>query len=185
MHRLRTRAGAAGGGACCQGLCSHLGVRTATATDPTDVSSSRADASTSTLAPHRTGGNTFFLWHHLRASGLADLVQRRVLHEGALYVGASAGSIVAGRSIEPALWKGWDDPAAAGPDTDWEESGAYDAMSLAPSVSFFPHYSDEWAALCSSRSAELDHKCVLLTDDGNEAFVMGDEPESAPAADPS
>jgi len=162
-----------------------LGVRTAAATDPTDVSSSRADASTSTLAPHRTGGNTFFLWHHLRASGLADLVQRRVLHEGALYVGASAGSIVAGRSIEPALWKGWDDPAAAGPDTDWEESGAYDAMSLAPSVSFFPHYSDEWAALCSSRSAELDHKCVLLTDDGNEAFVMGDEPESAPAADPS
>jgi peptidase E len=38
---------------------------------------------------------------------------------GCLYVGASAGAIVAGRSIETALWKGWDDPSVAGEDFEW------------------------------------------------------------------
>ena len=38
---------------------------------------------------------------------------------GCLYVGASAGAIVAGKSIETALWKGWDDPGVAGDDFIW------------------------------------------------------------------
>ena len=46
------------------------------------------------------GGNTFYLLHHMRRSGLDSLVRRRV-EQGALYVGCSAGSIVAGRSIVP------------------------------------------------------------------------------------
>merc|ERR1719291_567719 len=54
------------------------------------------------------GGNTFFLWHHMRRSGFDKLVKRRV-EAGALYVGCSAGSIVAGQSISTAFWKGWDD----------------------------------------------------------------------------
>ena len=40
-------------------------------------------------------------------------------HTGCLYIGASAGAIVAGKSIETALWKGWDDPAVAGDDFEW------------------------------------------------------------------
>ena len=38
---------------------------------------------------------------------------------GGLYVGASAGAIVAGRSIRTAEWKGWDDPSIAGDDYEW------------------------------------------------------------------
>ena len=34
-------------------------------------------------------------------------------------MGASAGAIVAGKSIETALWKGWDDPGVAGDDFIW------------------------------------------------------------------
>jgi hypothetical protein len=52
------------------------------------------------------GGNTFFLAHHMRASGAACAIRRRVLEDGVLYVGCSAGSIVAGCSIRPAFWKG-------------------------------------------------------------------------------
>lgn len=51
------------------------------------------------------GGNTFYLLHHMRRSGLDALVRRRV-HDGAVYVGMSAGSIVAGRSVATAFWKG-------------------------------------------------------------------------------
>ena len=40
------------------------------------------------------GGNTFFLWHHMRRAGVDELVRRRV-QEGVVYVGQSAGSIVA------------------------------------------------------------------------------------------
>ena len=76
------------------------------------------------------GGNTFFLWHHMRRSGVAQVIARRVEHDGLLYAGCSAGAIVAGRSIEIAHWKGWDDPNAA--DEDWDAPGAHEAMGLVP-----------------------------------------------------
>lgn len=53
-----------------------------------------------------TGGNTFFLMHHLRNSGLDAIIRER-LEAGAVYVGCSAGSIVAGASMQTAFWKGW------------------------------------------------------------------------------
>lgn len=117
------------------------------------------------------GGNTFYLWHHMRQSGLDALVRRRVA-EGALYVGASAGSIVAGQSISTALWKGWDDPSAAGPAADWSQPHSYRALGLVPE-SFFPHYEEEtWGALVRSRRHELGHSLVTLMEhDG--AYVRG------------
>ena len=38
-----------------------------------------------------TGGNTFFLWHHMRQSGITEMIRARI-NEGALYVGCSAGA---------------------------------------------------------------------------------------------
>jgi peptidase E len=82
-------------------------------------------------------GNTFNLMHHLRASGAwtlslnllpaahpylrphalpaflaapspgADTLVIAAVAQGALYCGSSAGSTVAGRTVQPALWKGW------------------------------------------------------------------------------
>ena len=40
------------------------------------------------------------------------------VHEGAVYVGQSAGAVVAGATIRTAFWKGWDDPNAAPQDAD-------------------------------------------------------------------
>ena len=45
-----------------------------------------------------TGGNTFYLWHHMRASGLDQMVKDRLTQPGAFYFGQAAGSSVAGRS---------------------------------------------------------------------------------------
>lgn len=65
------------------------------------------------------GGNTFWLAHHMRRTGFRDALQAacstNVLPDGRkgvfqgkdpLYIGISAGAIVAGKSIAPALWKG-------------------------------------------------------------------------------
>ena len=122
-----------------------------------------------------TGGNTFFLWHHMRRAGVDKLVKRRVA-SGCLYVGQSAGAIVAGTTIRTAFWKGWDDPAAAGPAVDWSDEANLRGMGLtAESCAFFPHYDEAWAQLVRERSGEVDGRLVCLTDDGATALVSGDD----------
>lgn len=126
-----------------------------------------------------TGGNTFFLWHHMRRRGLHTLVRRRVLDEGCLYVGQSAGAIIAGPTIRTAHWKGWDDPAAGGAleGVEWTDE-AMQAVGLVPDRAFFPHYVEsEHAALVASRAGECGDgvEVVCLTDDGETAYVSGEE----------
>ena len=120
-----------------------------------------------------TGGNTFFLWEHMRASGLDEMIRRK-LASGALYVGCSAGAIVAGRSVSPAFWKGWDDPAAAA-ETDWDDPASLLGLGLVPRRSFFPHYDPSWAPLVEAKRGGLDHDVVCLEDAG-PGFVSP-EPE--------
>lgn len=48
------------------------------------------------------GGNTFKLWQEIKASGL-DIRLRPYLREGGLLYGGSAGAIICGKTIEPAL----------------------------------------------------------------------------------
>ena len=117
------------------------------------------------------GGNTFYLWHHMQRSGLDAIVRERV-RRGALYVGASAGSIVAGNSISTAFWKGWDDPAAAGPNADWSSPERLRALALVPDQSFFPHYADAWETLVEKRRDDLDHGLVVLSEEGGH-FISG------------
>ena len=74
------------------------------------------------LNPHViwvTGGNTFFLRHHMRASGFDTLLlelcaprPRGPRPRAAVYVGASAGAICGAASTNLALFKGLDDPGA-------------------------------------------------------------------------
>ena len=118
------------------------------------------------------GGNTFYLLHHLRRSGLDAVVQRRVLEEGAVYVGCSAGSIVAGRSISTAFWKGWDDPKVVSESVDWSAPSNVAALGLV-SVSLFPHYeASQHEHLVQQRRTELDHHLVTLDEDGG-AYIVG------------
>lgn len=50
------------------------------------------------------GGNTFFLLKCMRESGF-EKVMKKLLKQGKVYIGASAGSIVVGRTIKTAGWK--------------------------------------------------------------------------------
>ena len=114
--------------------------------------------------------------------GLDDLIRRRVLDAGALYVGQSAGAIVAGANIRTAFWKGWDDPTAGG---DLEDAREWSAerlcsMGLVRDRVFFPHY-DGGAAhdelIERNRGACGGSQVVCLSDDGAQAFVSGIEEE--------
>ena len=120
-----------------------------------------------------SGGNTFYLWHWMKRSGVDELIKRRVREDGIVYVGQSAGAIVAGETVRTAFWKGWDDPAAA-PDEDWTDEANQQAMGLAP-VSLFPHYDAElWRNLVDSKRGEVHGRVLCLTDDGEESYVNGD-----------
>ncbi|EOD21443.1 hypothetical protein EMIHUDRAFT_444465 [Emiliania huxleyi CCMP1516] len=115
----------------------------------------------------------------MRSSGCADLVQQRVA-EGVLYVGQSAGSIVAGESIETAFWKGWDDPDVV-PGVEWSAE-TLDAMSLAPDHLFFPHYSPEFEPLVQRERVKLPPTtAVVALADAGPAYVVGDLASEASA----
>eukprot|EP00965_Chrysotila_dentata_P119807 3961461-Pleurochrysis_carterae.AAC.1 len=74
--------------------------RLAAAVGPTEVECvdcARDSAETLAAAVRRadcvwvSGGNTFFLWHHMQQSGMDEMVKAHV-RKGALYVGCSAGA---------------------------------------------------------------------------------------------
>jgi len=120
------------------------------------------------------GGNTFFLWHWMKESGVDEIIKKRVRSGSAVYVGQSAGSIVAGASIRTAFWKGWDDPGAA--PTDWSDPASLEAMGLVDCV-LFPHFSEDWASLVAQESAaaDLHGRVICLTDDGEQSYICGDD----------
>ena len=117
------------------------------------------------------GGNTFYLMHWMRESGFDALVRRRV-SEGMLYVGSSAGAIVAGQSISTAYWKGWDDPKAATDlGADFQDPRA---LALVPGHSFFPHHLPEWEETVEQRKSDLGHSLITLREDcGCGCYVSG------------
>jgi len=81
------------------------------------------------------GGNTFWLTHWTRQSGLDRVLHELVGERGMPYVGQSAGAILAGVTAGTALWKGWDDPSVCPPPSGLEpqvpHAAARDAL-LAP-----------------------------------------------------
>lgn len=79
------------------------------------------------------GGNTFFLLQELRRSGADELIKEHI-HQGKLYIGASAGSVIVSKDIE--YVKYMDKPDVA-PDL----SGDFSALSI---VDFYvvPHHTD-------------------------------------------
>ncbi len=101
-------------------------------------------------------GNTFYIHYHSVQAGLKELLDS-FLADGGLYVGSSAGTIVAGKTAAIALWKGWDSPSVV-PKID------YDGLDLLGGRSFFPHYSSQYKSLVDKESKALDHPTVTLTD---------------------
>lgn len=114
-------------------------------------------------------GNTFALHYHMHQTRFMEIAAP-TLDGGCVYVGSSAGSIVAGKTASIALWKGWDDPSVV-PKVD----PSYAGLDLARGKSFFPHFGPQWTGLVRERSAKEDHPIVTLRDD--QAFVSDESGE--------
>eukprot|EP00971_Amphidinium_carterae_P208294 4132990-Amphidinium_carterae.2 len=56
------------------------------------------------------GGNTYWLWYHAQKAGLQAALELVKAQHPFIYLGLSAGAILAGRTCRTADWKGWDDP---------------------------------------------------------------------------
>ena len=110
------------------------------------------------------GGNTF--WLRRCMEDWLDAFRR----SSAVYVGVSAGAICAGKHVDTALWKGWDDPGIVEDIDDW--SGVL-GLDLADGASIFPHASAEYDGLVAEKT-EARHEPLLKLDEGS-AFVMGSD----------
>jgi len=123
-------------------------------------------------------GNTYYLRYYMHKSGFDVLVPPLVRDAGVLYVGASAGSMAAGRTISVAFWKGWDNPGY-GQEWDLQQLG-YQGLDLLPGgKSVFPHYGPQWRQLVEARCGELEHE-VLVLDEEHAYVIDGDREEFIP-----
>ena len=109
------------------------------------------------------GGNTFYLLKHIKLSGF-DKVMKKLFRKGKIYIGVSAGSIVAGKNIVTAEWLGDKKPFNVG-------FMNYKAMNFVP-YNIFVHYSDAFAELIKSKSKKEKKNLKILTD-GEALFVYG------------
>ncbi|CAE7770838.1 unnamed protein product [Symbiodinium sp. CCMP2592] len=120
-------------------------------------------------------GNTYALRHHLRDSG-GDQLVFDAMDAGAIYVGSSAGSIVAGRTVQMAFWKDWDDKTAEGTiDVDWKDPRHAEGLDLGGGRSFFPHANGQyartaWQEAQAKKHGHTDHEVIKLAD--GEGFVI-------------
>eukprot|EP00931_Biecheleriopsis_adriatica_P064610 TRINITY_DN39363_c0_g1_i1.p2 TRINITY_DN39363_c0_g1~~TRINITY_DN39363_c0_g1_i1.p2 ORF type:complete len:229 (+),score=55.85 TRINITY_DN39363_c0_g1_i1:131-817(+) len=120
-------------------------------------------------------GNTYNLRHHLRNSG-GDQLVRDAMDAGAIYIGASAGSIVAGKTIQMAFWKDWDDRTAEGTiSVNWEDKDLGSGLNLGGGRSFFPHANGQyarrdWQDAQAKKHGHTDHEVVKMAD--GEGFVI-------------
>lgn len=123
------------------------------------------------------GGNTFFLMKHLRLSGLDKLLPD-LLEQGMIYFGTSAGSYVAGMSIETGRWK-----------KKKPQFGLTDlsGMGLVP-FSMFVHYEESHNPIIRKNLETLNHPLKILTDNqallvrGEKTELVGKGKEINPAA---
>lgn len=112
------------------------------------------------------GGNTFYLLYHAKQSGFDKAVSRLVA-EGKLYIGSSAGSVLVGPTIEPV--KTLDDPDDAPALKSLEGIGLVDFVVL-------PHYGNEkYEERYQSILEEWSGKIPLQLLKDDEAVLSEDE----------
>ncbi|HLD04600.1 MAG TPA: Type 1 glutamine amidotransferase-like domain-containing protein [Candidatus Nanoarchaeia archaeon] len=106
------------------------------------------------------GGNTFYLLDWVRKSGFDRFIEP-LLNMGKIYVGVSAGSIIAGPTIEVASWKGYDKNEVYLKDLS--------GLDLVP-FSIFAHLDEKWKSMVGFESKKLKEPLVALTD--QQAIVV-------------
>jgi len=109
------------------------------------------------------GGNTFYLLHHARKSGF-DKIVKKLIEQGTVYIGVSAGSILVSPTIQVAAWKGG----------DVNEVGITDLTSLClVDFDVFVHYNQSHDEII--KEALLTTKYPLKIIDNNQAVFVRDD----------
>ena len=119
------------------------------------------------------GGNTFWLQYCIEKGDYFKDIKDACVgpHAFAMYCGKSAGAIVAGTSIETALWKGWDDPNVVPPD----EKTSYKGLSFVGNTVFFPHMNDDWNDLIHEKEEAILPNNLVTLEDAEVCCIYGSE----------
>lgn len=111
------------------------------------------------------GGNTFAILNKLRETALDKFILQQVSN-GAIYIGVSAGSIIAGPDIEIAGW---------GSEGDRNEIGLKDLKGFNfTDISIFPHFHEELRDEVNQFRNKAEYRVVEITND-QAVFVKGGE----------
>ena len=95
------------------------------------------------------GGNTYYILDRLRKTGFDKLI-KKLVEKNKIYIGVSAGSIIAGPNIKIAGW---------GSEGDANEVGLKDLTGFNfTKISFFPHYRDELKQEVDKFQGKIDNK---------------------------
>lgn len=106
---------------------------------------------------HVCGGNTFAMLDRMRITGADEFIKSAVKDQGALYLGVSAGSIMAGPSIAIAGW---------GSEGDENEIGLEDLTGLGlTGISVFPHFKDHLKSEVEAFETTVPYPIIALTDE--------------------
>ena len=110
------------------------------------------------------GGNTFYLLKHVRESGF-DTIIKELIEKGVIYVGVSAGSIIAGPTIETAAWKAeYADPN----DVNLTDLTGMNLVDF----NVFVHYAEKYKESVATESTKSNYPVKILTDE--QAILIRD-----------
>jgi dipeptidase E len=110
------------------------------------------------------GGNTFTILYKLRETRLNTFIVDQV-NKGAIYIGVSAGSIIAGPDIEIASWGSEGDKN----EIDLKDLKGFHFTNIAVS----PHFHEELRSEVKEFKKKVDYEVIELTDE-QAVFVKDD-----------
>ena len=121
------------------------------------------------------GGNTFYLLQAVKESGFNRVI-KKLIDNGVIYIGVSAGSLICGPTIETASWQGtW-------PDKNIVKLKNLKGLNLVP-FNLCVHYDPQWQKTVKAELAKSKIKTRILTDQqgflvkNNEVELVGQKPE--------
>jgi hypothetical protein len=117
------------------------------------------------------GGNTFILRHFTRP--FDEMCARAIRLQGVSCVGVSAGALLCGSTVQPALWKGRDDPCAPQiPKVNWLDLATSEGWNLLDGLTFFMHFDEQWKGLVDREKAKWKDRFPLMTVDDSTLAIF-------------
>ena len=109
------------------------------------------------------GGNTFSILDRMRKTGIQKFIKDAVNNNQSLYLGVSAGSIIAGPNIEIAGWGSEGDKN----EVDLKDLGGFGFTD----ISIFPHFKPILKQEVEGFREKVDYPVIEITD-GEAVFIQ-------------